>query len=434
MKRYERYKDSGVQWIGEIPEHWEVTNVGKAFTFGKGLPITKADLTDDGIAVISYGQVHSKLNTGTSMDESLVRHVSERWLETHRQNLLNKGDFAFADTSEDIEGSGNCAYNNYQGIIFAGYHIVIARPKDKNNSDYWAFQFQCKNWRSQVQSLVNGVKVYSISKTILKKASLLIPPITEQHAIVAYLKDKTLKIDQYVAARERERELLESLKQSEIANVVTKGLNPNAPMKDSGIPWIGMIPEHWEVKKIRTCFKERREKVSDKDYEALSVSKIGVTPQLDSAVKTDNGDNRKKVCKGDFVVNSRSDRKGSCGFSEYDGSVSLINIVLTPFNVFGRYYHYLFRSNDYIEEFYRQGRGIVADLWTTRYSEMKNIYIPVPPLSEQQAIVSYIDEKLAKIDSCLTDLQAEIDYLKEFKQRLISDAVTGQICITNEIK
>ena len=237
-----------------------------------------------------------------------------------------------------------------------------------------------------------------------------------------------------MSPQERERELLDSLKQSEIANVVTKGLNPNAPMKDSGIPWIGMIPEHWEVKKIRTCFKERREKVSDKDYEALSVSKIGVTPQLDSAVKTDNGDNRKKVCKGDFVVNSRSDRKGSCGFSEYDGSVSLINIVLTPFNVFGRYYHYLFRSNDYIEEFYRQGRGIVADLWTTRYSEMKNIYIPVPPLSEQQAIVAYINEKLSKIDRCLADLQTEIDYLKEFKQRLISDAVTGQICITNEIK
>lgn len=229
--------------------------------------------------------------------------------------------------------------------------------------------------------------------------------------------------------RERERELLESLKQSEVANIVTKGLNPNVPMKDSGIPWIGMIPEHWEVKKIRHCFKERREKVSDKDFEPLSVSKIGITPQLDTAVKTDNGDNRKKVCKGDFVVNSRSDRKGSCGLSIYNGSVSLINIVLVPIKVEGWYYHYLFRSNNYIEEFYRQGRGIVADLWTTRYSEMKNIYIPVPPLSEQQAIVSYIEDKLQKIDSYIADLQAEIDYLKEFKQRLISDVVTGQICV-----
>ena len=205
MKRYDRYKDSGVQWIGEIPEHWNMTNLGRAFTFGKGLPITKADLTNEGIAVISYGQVHSKLNTGTSMDVALVRHVSEHWLETNKQNLLNKGDFAFADTSEDIEGSGNCAYNDYPDVIFAGYHIVIARPKNRNNSDYWAFLFQCKKWKSQVQSLVNGVKVYSISKTILKKASLLIPPVTEQNTIVDYLKDKTLKIDQYVAARERER-------------------------------------------------------------------------------------------------------------------------------------------------------------------------------------------------------------------------------------
>ena len=199
--------------------------------------------------------------------------------------------------------------------------------------------------------------------------------------------------------------------------------------KDSGVQWIGEIPEHWEAKKIRTCFKERREKVSDKEFEALSVSKNGITPQLDTAVKTDNGDNRKKVCKGDFVVNSRSDRKGSCGFSEFDGSVSLINIVLEPFKVSGKYYHYLFRSNDYIEEFYRQGRGIVADLWTTRYSEMKSIYIPVPPLPEQRAIVAYIDAKLSKIDQCLADLQSEIDYLKEFKQRLISDAVTGKICV-----
>ena len=234
--------------------------------------------------------------------------------------------------------------------------------------------------------------------------------------------------------RERERELRESLKQSEIANVVTKGLNPNAPMKDSGIPWIGMIPEHWEIKKIRTCFQERREKVSDKDYPPLSVSKMGITPQLDTAVKTDNGDNRKKVCQGDFVVNSRSDRKGSCGLSSYEGSVSLINIVLLPREVNGMYYHYLFRSNNYIEEFYRQGRGIVADLWTTRYSEMKNINIPVPPLSEQQAIVDYIDKKLQKIDQYIADLQSEIDYLKEFKQRLISDVVTGQICVAEPQK
>ena len=214
----------------------------------------------------------------------------------------------------------------------------------------------------------------------------------------------------------------------DIADAVTKGLNPDAKMKDSGISWIGEIPEHWEVKKIGSLFVERREKVSDKDYPALSVSKQGITPQLDTAVKTDNGDNRKKVCKNDFVVNSRSDRKGSCGVSPYTGSVSLINIVLSPrVNIEVQYFHHLFRSNNYIEEYYRIGRGIVADLWTTRYSEMRNIFVPLPPQDEQQAIVAHIEEKCEKIDKLASELQSEIDYLKEYKQRLIADCVTGQV-------
>ena len=195
--------------------------------------------------------------------------------------------------------------------------------------------------------------------------------------------------------------------------------------KDSGISWIGKIPEHWEVKKIGSLFVERREKVSDKEYPALSVSKQGITPQLDTAVKTDNGDNRKKVCKNDFVVNSRSDRKGSCGVSPYTGSVSLINIVLSPRkNAEIEYFHHLFRSNDYIEEFYRIGRGIVADLWTTRYSEMRNIYIPLPPSNEQRTIVDYIEDKTSKIDAYVADKEKEIELLQELKQKTIADAVT----------
>ena len=194
--------------------------------------------------------------------------------------------------------------------------------------------------------------------------------------------------------------------------------------KDSGVKWIGKIPSHWEVKKLRTCFQERREKVSDKDYAPLSVSKLGITPQLDTAVKTDNGDNRKKVAKGDFVVNSRSDRKGSCGFSDYDGSVSLINIVLTPRKINKLFYHYLFRSNNYIEEFYSQGRGIVADLWTTRYSEMKNINIPVPPLPEQQAIVDYLIDKTLKIEQYVSARERERELLDSLKQSEIANVVT----------
>lgn len=371
------------------------------------------------------------MNTGTTISEELIRFVSPNYIESHPQCLLNIGDFVFADTSEDVEGSGNFAFNDYTKRIFAGYHTVVARPKDLPYPKYHAYLFQSLNWKSQIQSLVNGVKVYSIGKGHLKKSYLLLPPLAEQEKIVSYLEDKTSKIDAYVAAKEKEIELLQELKQKTIADAVTKGLNPDVKMKDSGISWIGEIPKHWEVKKIGTLFVERKEKVSDKEYSALSVSKQGVTPQLENAVKTDNGDNRKKVCTNDFVVNSRSDRKGSCGVSPYTGSVSLINIVLSPReNIVVQYFHHLFRSNNYIEEYYRIGRGIVADLWTTRYSEMRNISVPRPPLDEQQAIVAYIEEKCEKIDKLASELQSEIDYLKEYKQRLIADCVTGQVKVS----
>ena len=189
--------------------------------------------------------------------------------------------------------------------------------------------------------------------------------------------------------------------------------------------WLKEIPSHWESKKISSLFKERRQKVSDKDFMPLSVSKQGVTPQLETAVKTDNGDNRKLVRSGDFVVNSRSDRKGSCGVSKLDGSVSLINIVLESRGSLNmEYFHYLSRSNSYIEEYYRLGRGIVADLWTTRYSELKNMLIPYPPLAEQERIVSYLEDKTSKIDAYVVEKEKEILLLQELKQKTIADAVT----------
>lgn len=194
--------------------------------------------------------------------------------------------------------------------------------------------------------------------------------------------------------------------------------------KDSGIQWLPKIPSHWDSSKIKSHFRFRSTKVSDQDFPALSVSKNGVTPQLETAVKTDNGDNRKLVRAGDFVVNSRSDRKGSCGVSSLDGSVSLINIVLEPIDGYAQYYHHLFRSNDYIEEFYRNGRGIVADLWTTRWNEMSSIMIPFPPIEEQKKIVAFLDKQITLIESCKCQRERELQTLNELKQAEIASVVT----------
>ena len=195
--------------------------------------------------------------------------------------------------------------------------------------------------------------------------------------------------------------------------------------KDSGVKWLGEIPSQWEVKRLGSFFTERRVKVSDEDYEPLSVAKLGVFPQWENVAKTNDGDNRKLVKKGDFVINSRSDRKGSSGISDRDGSVSLINIVLEPRKTIkAGYTNYLLKSYKFIDEYYRNGRGIVADLWTTRFEEMKMIKLAVPTIEEQLAIASYLDSVTSKIDRAIAQQQRMIELLNERKQIIINDAVT----------
>lgn len=188
--------------------------------------------------------------------------------------------------------------------------------------------------------------------------------------------------------------------------------------------WLGRIPTTWKVARLGQYFEERREKVSDKDFQPLSVTMRGVVPQLDTAAKTDAGDNRKKVCPGDFVINSRSDRKGSSGVSQLEGSVSLVSIVLRPRNIDPAFIHYLLRSQPFQEEFYRYGKGIVADLWSTNYSEMKNILIPIPSIDEQNSIAAFLDHETAKIDRLIARQERLIELLKEKRQAVISHAVT----------
>src|SRR5574344_2194555 len=196
-------------------------------------------------------------------------------------------------------------------------------------------------------------------------------------------------------------------------------------MKDSGIEWIGEVPEGWNLSKISNLYDQRIEKVSDKDYQPLSVTMKGIVPQLDTAAKTNDGDNRKLVLNGDFAINSRSDRRGSCGISYLDGSVSLLTIVLSPLNkINSKYYIWLFHTSVFADEFYRWGHGIVDDLWTTRWSEMKNISIPVPTLSEQQRIATFLDSKCGEVDSMIALQEEMISELQAYKQSVITEAVT----------
>ncbi len=206
-------------------------------------------------------------------------------------------------------------------------------------------------------------------------------------------------------------------------------------MKDSGIEWIGDIPDNWNIGYIGQIYTERKQKVSDRDFEPLSVTMNGIVPQLSTAAKTDAHDDRKLVKKGDFAINSRSDRRGSCGIAPMDGSISLINTVLKPKDEMNPdYYDWLFHTSMFSDEFYKWGHGIVNDLWTTNWTDMKKIAIPIPLINEQVAIADYLNVKCSYIDNIILKTQASIEEYKKLKQSIITQAVTKGVRGKREMK
>lgn len=214
-------KPSGIDYLGDIPAHWEVKRIKELFSFGKGLPISKEDLIENGVPVINYGQIHSKDNNGTSIKDSLIRYVDLNYKNTNMTSLVESGDFIFADTSEDLDGCGNCIYVDSKYPIFAGYHCIILRSIKRNSSKYLAYLFQMDAWRTQIRRDVTGVKVFSISKKILGKSYILFPPRYEQECIVNYLQEKCNEIDVIINKKQNIIQKLDAYKKSLIFECVT---------------------------------------------------------------------------------------------------------------------------------------------------------------------------------------------------------------------
>lgn len=423
MKKYESYKDSGVGWIGKIPSHWSCVPFRRIAKVQCNLVRPSENLTMFQISPDSIEKNSGKIIKTRTVEEAKVDSDNHRFykgqiLYSKIRPLLNKVTIA-----------------PYDGLCSADMYPISTIE----NTEYVMYYMLSEAFLSSVKNIVaDRVKMPKINQDELKNTDFVIPPFSEQQVIVDYLKDKILKIEQYVSARERE--LLDSLKQSEIANVVTKGLNSNVRMKDSGIPWIGMIPEHWEVKRLRHFIKF----VSVKGHgekPLLSVTREQGVIERNVESKEENHNfipddlsGYKLVRKGQFVINKMKSWQGSYGVSDYEGIVSPAYYVCDLTFPCKKFFSMAIRSKAYIPFFTQYSKGIRVDQWDLSPIGLKSIPFIVPPIEEQQAIVDYIEAKLSKIDSCMADLQAEIDYLKEFKQRLISDVVTGQICVAKPQK
>lgn len=404
---YESYRNSEISWLEEIPEHWELKRFKHIF---KEKKITHNVALNCGS--ISFGKVVYK-------DDKKVPVSTKKSYQ-----VLNKGEFLINPLNLNYDLiSLRIGLSDKDVVVSSGY--IIVQNHTELCKDYYKWLLHIFDI-AFMKTLGSGVR-QTLSFTHVKNSELVFPPLQEQTAIATFLDNKTTKIDEAISIKEQQIELLKERKQILIHKAVTQGLNPEVKLIKSGVAWISDIPEHWDLTRLGTRFKERKTKVSDKDFPPLSVTKNGTVPQLANAAKSNDGDNRKLVKKGDFVINSRSDRKGSSGIAYQDGSVSLIYIVMEPLNIHPIYCNYLLKSYNFTEEFYRMGHGIVADLWTTRYDEMKIIMVGIPSLPEQKAIAEFIETVTNKIETAISLKQQEIAKLKEYKSSLINAVVTGKV-------
>ncbi|WP_201551115.1 restriction endonuclease subunit S [Psychrobacter sp. DD43] len=437
-QQYAEYKNSGVEWLGEIPDHWGLSKLRYMFSFGRGLTITKADLLDTGVPCVSYGEVHSKYGFEVDPKKHYLKCVDEGYLQSSPYALLTKGDLVFADTSEDIEGSGNFTQLVSDDVIFAGYHTVIARPFDRQCSRFYAYLMDSKEIRTQIRHMVKGVKVFSITQAILKGVEIWLPSLDERQTIANFLDHETAQIDTLIDKQQTLIQLLKEKRQAVISHAVTKGLNPDAPMKDSGVEWLGEVPEHWETWKLSYAFNSIGSGTTPSTSDDNSFN--GTVPWVTTGELRENviTDTLKKVStltmkkysalkihpSGSVVIAMYGATIGRVAILGVDATTNQACCVLSDskviFNKFLFYWLFAYR-NEIVQLSSGGGQPNINQ------EKVASLKVAAPEMDKQIKIVNHLDDLTLKIDTLMERANKQIQLMQERRTALISAAVTGKI-------
>ena len=424
-------KDSGVEWIGEIPVDWTISKVGVFYdiTLGKMLqPRPNAnDTLEEYLCAANVG------NNKLTLTNIKKMWFSDEEKETYR---LHKGDLLVVEGG-DIASSAILDYEPENLFFQNALHRVT--PKNSTNSflRYWLIAAKATGY---FDIICNKATIAHFTKAKFTALPFVPLDISAQNRISLFLDAKARGIDALIANNEAQIEQLRQYKQSLITETVTHGFDPEAPMKDSGVEWIGEIPESWTISRIKDKFSLRNERnyepLEDVNLISLYTDK-GVVQHSDLTETTGNravtADGYKKVYRNDIVVNIILCWMGAVGMSNYDGVTSPAYDVYQPkAGTLSRYYHYLFRTARFSGECFRYGRGIMLMRWRTYSDEFTAIKIPVPPPEVQRKIVKFLDEKCGEIDALISLKRDKIEKLKQYRQSLIYEYVTGKKAVLEQ--
>lgn len=420
MKRHEKYKPTGIQWLPEIPEHWEEKRLASHF---HGRVESNSDFEFKRAYKFNYGSVVPKNETGGFAE---YRDVYVRYSKVLQNDILING----LNLNYDFV-SQRVALVPAPGIVTAAY--VVLRPLATTYAPYFCYLFKAMDSQKLFHGMGTGIRL-TLSFDELKKQFIPVPSLEEQREIAAYLDKRISLIENCKCQRERELQTLNELKQAEIASVVTRGLNPNVPMKDSGIFWQPLIPQNWSVTKLKHVLTKLDRPRGPED-ELLVCSNSGeVKKRGDSklGLVADSDEIYQGVRSGDLLIHGMDTWHGAIAVSNYNGMCTpVVHVCDSAQNK--KYIALYLRNMANQKVFKLISNGVRQNTSDFRsWGKVGTILIPIPPIEEQNAIVEYIESKTNKIDTMIEALKAEIDCLTEYKQRLISDVVTGQIDVRGE--
>ena len=436
LARYKAYKDSGVEWLGEVPMHWEVKQMGRIGRFFKGGGGTKEDDIKDGVSCVRYGDLY--MHHEFSITESRACVAPEVAMAAYTP--LRYGDVLFAGSGETIDEIGKSGVNLIRGQAYCGGDVIIFRPHINVDARFFGYATGCPQAAYQKARMGRGITVMHIYASELKYMFAALPPISEQTAIARFLDHIGSRIDRYIHAKERMIALLEEQKQVTINDAVTGRVDvrtgqPYRAYKDSGVEWLGEVPTHWDMVPNRAVFTELK-KIGHSDEQMLSVTisngVIRQTELLQYDSKKDQSRMDKSAYKlvepGDIAYNKMRAWQGAIGASRHRGIASPAYVVWRP-SVFVNtsYMHRLFRTPAFAKEAERHSYGIASDMWSLRAADFKTIHVCQPPLVEQTAIARFLDKATASTDSAIARSRCQIQLMREYRTRLIADVVTGKL-------
>ena len=430
FRQYPEYKESGVEWIGEIPHHWKKSRFKyeSLVPVQYGLNINSDLYAEHGIRFIRTTDI---TDDGELIDKGVyleTKSVEKIYLTQPNDFLISRsGTLGRAYLHQSDE---NYTYGGYLVRFNFGCSIKSRFIFYFTKSQYFEHWIILNTVQSTIGN-VNGQKYSNLE--------IFLPAFTEQVQITNFLDRKTEQIDELIRIKERRIELLQEQRTALINQAVTKGLDPTVEMKPSGVEWIGEISRHWEVINTKYLFRLVTDPApKNNNYELLSIyTDIGVKPRKELEARGNRAtttDGYWLVKKGDFIVNKLLAWMGAIGLSNYEGVTSPAYDILRksrPLNE--RFYEYLFRCGLYFTEFKKRSRGIMEVRLRLYFDQFGQIPLVFPPVDEQDKIVNFLDHKTQQIDELVNTEQRKIELLKEYRQSLISEAVTGKIDVRTEV-